>query len=127
MGGMRPMISRRWLDGWASRSKLKFTATSLVSVSFVFLTDMPGLSEGHPLEIAFFLEEDLIGVCSLTKPGWTRVRLEIPDALRTATDETFEFKIYASRIFQPSLVDPNSVDDRELSIAVHDIEVKIQD
>lgn len=114
----------RWMG---KRSKLRFTARSLISVSFELLTHMPDLSPTNQLEIAFFLNGDLIGVSALSKARWTRARFEIPEAMRAAQDGIFELAIYANRIFQPNLIDPNSVDDRELSVAVHNIEIKVQD
>ncbi|HEV7700368.1 MAG TPA: methyltransferase domain-containing protein [Pyrinomonadaceae bacterium] len=114
----------RWMG---KRSKLRFTARTLVSVSFELMTHIPELSATRPLEIAFFLNDHLIGVSSLSEPRWTRARFEIPEDLRSALENTFELSIYASRTFQPNLVDQNSVDDRELSVAVHNIEIKIRD
>jgi SAM-dependent methyltransferase len=117
-----PPVSR-WMG---KRSKLRFTARSLLSVSFELMTHIPELSPMRPLEIAVFLNGDLIGVSSLNEPRWTRARFEIPEGLRSASDDAFELTIYANRTFQPNLVDPNSVDDRELSVAVHNIEVKVR-
>ena len=118
-----PPVSR-WMG---RRSKLRFTARSLASMSFELMTHMPELSPIHPLAIAFLLNDALIGVCSLSESRWTRARFEIPQSLRAAPDDTFELTIHASRTFQPNLVDPNSIDDRELSVAVHNIEIKVPD
>ena len=114
----------RWMS---RRSKLRFTANSLLSISFELMTHMPDLSATRPLQIVFLLNGDLIGICSLSEPRWTRARFEIPQALRSVPDHTFELTIHASRTFQPNLVEPNSIDDRELSVAVHNIEIKVQD
>ena len=114
----------RWMS---RRSKLRFSARSLLSISFELMTHMPDLSATRPLQIVFLLNGDLIGICSLSEPRWTRARFEIPQALRSVPDHTFELTIHASRTFQPNLVEPNSIDDRELSVAVHNIEIKVQD
>lgn len=117
-----PPVSR-WMG---KRSILRFSAGSVMSISCELMTYMPDLSRTRPLEIAFFLNHDLIGVSSLSEFRWTRARFEIPEALRTAQDDTFELAIYASKTFQPNRVDRDNADDRELSVAVHNIEIKIQ-
>jgi len=112
----------RWMG---KQSKLRFTARSLLAASFELMTHMPDVSATRPLQIVFLLNGDLIGLCSLSEARWTRARFEIPESLRSAPDKTFELSILASRTFQPSLANPNSVDDRELSVAVHNIEIKV--
>jgi SAM-dependent methyltransferase len=112
---------------WMGRhSRLKFTAHSLEAVSFILMTHMPDLNPEHPLHVAFFVNGDLVGVCSLSDSRWKRARFDIPEALRSSPDGTFELTLHANSAFQPNLVDPASVDDRELSVAVHSIEIKVR-
>jgi SAM-dependent methyltransferase len=118
-----PPVSR-WMGKW---SRLRFRDAALESVSLELMTYDPDLSATRPLEVAFFLNGDLIGVASLSDSRWTRARFEIPEALRARPDNIFELTIHANRTFRSSLLDPDSLDDRELSIAVHNIEIRVQD
>ena len=117
-----PPVSR-----WMRRhAKLTFTARSLASVSLVLVTHMPDVGPARPLDLAFLLNGELIGTRSLQDSHWTRVRFEVPGSLRSAPQDTFELTIHVSRTFQPNLLDPKSADDRELSIAVNNIEIRVR-
>lgn len=108
----------RWMG---ERSQVRFVARSLETVSFEMMTHMPGLGLKEPLEIHVLLNNIPIASCSLFRPGWTSARFYVPSSLNHAADDVFELTIEASKIFQPSLTEPGSIDDRELSIAVHSI------
>jgi hypothetical protein len=55
--------------------------------------------------------------------GWIELRLRVPDELMRAPNDVFELTLNASRTFQPQA----DGDDRELSIAVCNIQVETGD
>lgn len=69
------------------------------------------------MELEFKLNGVLIcGLC-LFDYGWLELEINVPESLARKTSE-FKLEISASRTWQPSGSNPNSNDDRHLSIAV---------
>jgi SAM-dependent methyltransferase len=111
----------RWMG---QRSSLQFGATSLTKLSLDLTTHIPNL-ESDPLGLEFFLNGQRLSSLSLFGYGWLHVEIEVPgEPGQPSTGEAkeFELEISASRTWQPRAVDQTSEDDRQLSIAVCNIE-----
>ena len=105
-----PRIAR-----WMSKdSRLKFDATDLSKIRLELMTHIPEL----PIELHFELNGVEVCSFSLIEYDWLAVEIDVPEELRAP----FELDIHASRTWQPALHDPNSNDDRHLSIAVCNVE-----
>jgi len=100
----------RWMT---DRSWLRFNANPFSKLRLQLTTHMPDLRTS-PMELEFKLNDvRLCGFC-LFEYGWLEVEVDVPE---TNTTE-FKLEIGASRTWQPSKANPNSSDDRHLSIAV---------
>lgn len=111
----------RWMG---QRAGLRFEAASLSKLKFDLTTHMPDL-RSNPLGLEFFLNGQRVAAISLFNYGWLELEIEAPDNLdqpATGTKDTFEFEIRADRTWQPRADDQTSRDDRQLSIAVCNIE-----
>ena len=75
----------------------------------------------RPIELRFALNGVEICGLSLIEYDWLELEIDVSEAQRTAPSH--ELEIYASRTWQPSLHDPNSSDQRHLSIAVCNVEI----
>ena len=111
-----PRIAR-WMDKY---SRLSFEAAEPRRVKLELMTHIPEL-RSQPIEVNFELNGEKAGALSLFEYDWVEVVLDVPASLRTSP--RFELQIHASRTWQPALHDPNSSDDRHLSIAVCDLEI----
>jgi len=112
----------RWM-GTASR--LRFPASSLSKITMDLTTHMPGLEE-RPLGLEFFLNGWPLNSFSIFRPEWIEIEIIIPAPIQSAidlTDGMYELEIRADRTWQPRPADGDNRDDRELSVAVCNIEV----
>jgi hypothetical protein len=112
----------RWM---AERAAVRFEAASLSRICLQLQTHLPEIAR-QPLRLTFFLNGIQTGAASLDAYGWVWIEVdtgEIAARLRKVTDEPFEFEIRANRVWQPSLHDSASTDDRQLSVAVCNIEI----
>src|SRR6185503_19187453 len=107
----------RWMN---QHSTLQFATTDLLRIRFQLMTHIPEL-KSTPVELHFTLNGVAICVFSLLEYDWFTVEIEVPQELRASP--LYELEIHASRTWQPTLHDPNSNDDRHLSIAVCDLEI----
>jgi SAM-dependent methyltransferase len=111
----------RWMG---QRSSMRFVAASLSKLSLDLTTHIPGLGS-DPIGLEFLLNGERFSAFSLFAYGWLHLEIEVPeDFLRQAigVTQTFDFEVHASRTWQPHEVDPTSNDDRQLSVAVCNIE-----
>jgi hypothetical protein len=111
----------RWMG---HRAGIRFEASSLSRLSLDLTTHMPNLSS-KSLGLEFFLNRERLAAISLFSYGWLHLEISLPDTLSQTTirpNEKFDFEIRASRTWQPRAHDQNSADDRQLSIAVCNIE-----
>lgn len=111
----------RWMG---QRSSLRFGAASVSKLSLDLTTHIPNLGS-DPLGLEFFLNGQRLSAISLFGYGWLHVEIEVPDELRQPSvggTKQLELEIRTSRTWQPRAVDPTSSDDRQLSIAVCNIE-----
>ena len=103
----------RWMTG---RSWLRFDAQPFSRLRLQLTTHIPDLRTA-PMELEFKLNGVLIcGLC-LFEYGWLELEINVPESLARKTSE-FKLEISASRTWQPSVANPQSNDDRHLSIAV---------
>lgn len=112
----------RWM---AERAGVSFAASSISTVRMQIRTHMP-LVDTQPLRLKFFLNDIEAGTFSLSSYEWVEVEVDVRDIaarLRKVTDEPFRFEIRANRLWQPSQYETESTDDRELSVAVCNIEI----
>ena len=107
----------RWMD---KRSRLQFETRDLKQIKLELMTHIPEL-RSQPIELEFELNGEKLCCLSLFEYDWLEVVLDVPASLRSSSQ--FELDIHASRTWQPALHDPNSNDDRHLSIAVCDLEI----
>jgi ubiquinone/menaquinone biosynthesis C-methylase UbiE len=112
----------RWMR---DRARIRFTADSLSQLRLDLTTHMPDLRE-RPLGLEFFLRGQKVLAVSLIRPGWLEIVIDIPDRSKPCgevEDNLYEFEIRAGRTWQPRPLDERNRDDRELSIAVCNIEI----
>jgi len=106
----------RWMS---DRSWLRFTAQHFTTLRLQVTTHIPDIRT-LPMELKFKLNEELICDLCLFEYGWLEIEIDVPRRITQGTSE-FRLHIIASRTWQPSTADPNSNDDRQLSIAVCDL------
>lgn len=111
----------RWMG---ERSILRFEAASLSKLSLDLTTHIPNLGS-DPLGLEFFLNGKRLSAISLFAYGWLHLEIDVPNEIAqkfNVEGSVFEFEVRANRTWQPAAVDPTSKDDRQLSIAVCNIE-----
>jgi hypothetical protein len=77
----------------------------------------------RPLRLELLLNGRRLSSFSLFRHGWLSLLTEVPEELALAHD--FELELRAGRTWRPRPDDPADRDDRELSIAVCNIEAFI--
>ena len=109
---------------WMSReARIRFQANDLSEISLDLTTHIPDVRE-RPLLLEFILNDELLTTFQLWRNGWLRMKLFVPESLFARADGDFELEIRADRTWQPRPAQNETRDDRELSIAVCNIEVK---
>ncbi|MFN2578878.1 MAG: methyltransferase domain-containing protein [Pyrinomonadaceae bacterium] len=109
---------------WMSREgRIRFQANEPAEISLDLTTHIPDIRE-RPLLLEFVLNEERLTTFQLCRNGWLRINLFVPGSLPGRADGTFELHIQADRTWQPRPVNDEKRDDREISIAVCNIEVK---
>jgi SAM-dependent methyltransferase len=106
----------RWMKG---RGRLRFSAPALSALRLDLTSHMPDLRE-RPLGLGLYLNGRRFGDLSLFRHGWLELMLAVPDDLSAAG--VYELELRADRTWQPRPDDPDNRDDRELSVAVCNIE-----
>jgi len=112
----------RWMS---ERGRIKFRAQRLSAISLDLTTHIPDLRE-HPLGLQMRVNSKPLVACSLIRQGWFNLLVSVPPELVDSARGEFEIELKADRTWQPRPED-NGLgqhrDDRELSIAVCNIEV----
>jgi SAM-dependent methyltransferase len=111
----------RWMREEAS---VRFQARELSSLSFDLTTHFPDLGPANPLVLRVELNETEVAALSIFRYGWVELRIDVPDSLRRAKDDVFELRLRSDRTFIANATNEQSDDDRELSIAVCNIQVE---
>ena len=111
---------------WMGRAGvIRFQTRSLSRLRFDLTCHIPDL-KSRSLELKFLFNGEAVGALSLAENGWTKMELDLKEiAAREAKENVIDtvFEIRASRTWQPCSTDAESRDDRELSIAVCNVEV----
>ena len=110
---------------WMSKSaRISFSAASISKLRFDLTTHLPDV-EAHPLNLELFLDGVPVSTLSLTQHGWLELGIVIPDATMKNSDagNWHELEIRADRTWQPRPDADAHRDDRELSIAVCNIQI----
>jgi len=106
---------------WLSKcGRISFSAETLTQLSFDITTHMPDL-RARPLGVAVLLNGVKLCAFSLVGYSWLNVKVPVPENLFT-NSENFVLEISADRTWQPRPTEEPR-DDRELSIAVCNIEI----
>lgn len=109
----------RWMG---RQGRIQFHAASLAKISLDLTTHMPEMRE-RPLVLEFILNGELLTAFSLIRASWLHLILAVPEILSSGAAGSFELEIRADRTWQPRPANLETRDDRELSIAVCNIEI----
>jgi len=110
----------RWMG---ERGRVRFSAPAVSEIAFDLTTHMPDLS-APPLTLEVLLNGVRLSNFSLIRSSWLNLRLSVPESLAEAAAGDFELEIRADRTWQPRPTNDETRDDRELSIAVCNIEIQ---
>jgi cyclopropane fatty-acyl-phospholipid synthase-like methyltransferase len=116
----------RWMK---RRGRIRFRAHALNALRLDLTTHMPDLGpdnaayDTRPLGLELLLNGRSLSSLSLFRHGWLSLLTEAPEELSLARD--FELELRADRTWRPRPHDAENRDDRELSIAVCNIEAFI--
>ena len=109
---------------WMSRSgKITFSSSDVSEITLDLTTHMPDLRT-QPLELEFLLNGERLSCFALLRRAWLNLHLFVPERLNSEANGQFELEIRANRTWQPRPMNDETRDDRELSIAVCNIEVR---
>ncbi|HXI26453.1 MAG TPA: methyltransferase domain-containing protein [Pyrinomonadaceae bacterium] len=109
----------RWM---AKEGSVRFQAKELSAINLDLTTHMPDVRE-RPLLLEFFLNDELLSSLNLIRNGWVHVDLQVPEALAVDGDSNLNLRIRANRTWRPRPTQDETRDDREISIAVCNVEV----
>jgi hypothetical protein len=101
---------------------VRFGANDLTEISLDLTTHIPDLRE-RPLTLEFILNGETLTIFQLFRNGWLHLDIFVPEAMAMKSSR-FELEVRADRTWQPRPDDNGNRDDRELSIAVCNLEVK---
>ncbi len=110
---------------WMSKTgQIRFKTTSVSRLRFELTCHMRDLAH-HPLGLKFILNGETVSTFEVIQNGWTKIELDVRALATGGLEERTEFvlEIRADRTWQPCSTNPESNDDRELSIAVCNIEI----
>jgi len=111
---------------WMSRSgKIMFGSSHVSEITIDLITHMPDLRT-QPLELEFLLNGERLSCFALLRRAWLNLHLFVPERLNAEANGKFELEIRANRTWQPRPTNDETGDDRELSIAVCNIEVRVR-
>ena len=110
----------RWMG---QRGRIVFNHSGLKNISFDLTTHMPEL-KSQPLGVEVIVNGERLAWFSLYRNGWMNLSLVVPEFVQTSEGAN-ELELRVSRTWQarPNTEDRDQRDDREISIAVCNIEV----
>ena len=111
----------RWMGKQAG---IKLEARAVSKIRLDLTTHMPDLA-AHPLGLEFLVNGISLCSISLFKYGWLELEIDVPKTI-AQKNEKLKLEIHADRTWQPAQYDALSSDNRELSIAVCNIEFSRQ-
>jgi cyclopropane fatty-acyl-phospholipid synthase-like methyltransferase len=112
----------RWMG---ERGRIAFHANGISEIAFDLTTHVPDIRE-RPLTIEVLLNGDRLSYFSLCRHSWLNLRVPVPTSLAEAGEGSFELEIRSNRTWQPRPTNDATRDDRELSVAVCNIEIRGQ-
>ena len=112
----------RWMS---KQGRMQFHAASLSAISLDLTTHIPDV-QAHPLQLEFILNGEQVSAFSLCRNSWLHLCVPVPSLLSSKAKGKFELEIHADRTWRPRPTNDETRDDRELSIAVCNIEVRSQ-
>ncbi len=108
----------RWMK---TRGRIRFRTAKLSAIRLDLTTHFPDLGSRH-IELTFSLNGSPLSVCTLFRYGWLELELKLPEPLIARENELFELEITADQTWQPRPRNQENRDDREISIAVCNIQ-----
>jgi SAM-dependent methyltransferase len=108
----------RWMK---RRGRIRFRTEKLSAISLDLTTHFPDLAQRR-IEVTFSINGSPLSACTLFRRGWVELELKLPQTLIARGDEIVELEITASQTWQPRPHDPKNRDDRDISIAVCNIQ-----
>jgi hypothetical protein len=109
----------RWMG---KQGRITFKASNLSKISLDLTTHLPNL-KNEPVQIDLMLNGELLATWSLFRQGWLTVGVLVPQRI-SAQGDLFELELTASRTWQPRVDVEQDRDDREISIAVCNIQAE---
>jgi hypothetical protein len=116
---MLPPVAR-WMT---QQARVRFSANALSEISLDLTTHMPDVRE-RPLSLDFILNGETLTTFQLFRHGWVHLNLPVPERLAIESAGKYELEIRADRTWQPRPSGDESRDDREISIAVCNLEIR---
>ncbi|HEU5238014.1 MAG TPA: class I SAM-dependent methyltransferase [Pyrinomonadaceae bacterium] len=112
----------RWMG---KQGRIRFHADDVATITLDLTTQLPDLQK-HPLGLEIFLNG--VKLCSFTlfRYGWLQLSVSVPEALSARSNGEFELELRASRTAQLRQSGDAVHDDREVSAAVCNIEIRDQ-
>jgi cyclopropane fatty-acyl-phospholipid synthase-like methyltransferase len=110
----------RWMG---ERGRIQFQAAAVSEIAFDLTTHVPDIRE-RPITLEVRLNGDRLSYFSLCRHSWLNLRVPVPSSLAGESGGAFELEIRSDRTWQPRPVEGATRDDRELSIAVCNIEIR---
>jgi hypothetical protein len=108
----------RWMK---KQGRIRFRAPRVSAIRLDLTTHLPELARRR-IELTFALNGSPLSACTLFRYGWVALELRLPEPLRLGGDELFELEITANQTWQPRPGNSSSRDDRNISIAVCNIQ-----
>jgi cyclopropane fatty-acyl-phospholipid synthase-like methyltransferase len=116
---MLPPVAR-----WMTQcGRVRFRANELSEISLDLTTHMPDVRE-RPLLLEFILNGEIVATFQLFRHGWLQLNIFVPERLAVESARKYELEIRADRTWQPRPTQDDNRDDREISIAVCNLEIK---
>jgi SAM-dependent methyltransferase len=108
----------RWMK---TRGRIRFRTAKLSAIRLDLTTHLPDLAQRR-MEVTLSLNGTPLSAFTLFRYGWIELELRLPEPLTARGDEMFELEITADQTWQPRPADPQNRDDREISIAVCNVQ-----
>jgi SAM-dependent methyltransferase len=108
----------RWMK---TRGRVRFLAEKVSAIRLDLTTHLPVLGPRR-IELRFSLNGSPLSACTLFRYGWMELELRLPEPLTARDGDMFELEITADQTWQPRPHDGENRDDRNISIAVCNIQ-----
>jgi hypothetical protein len=106
----------------AQQARVRFSASELSEISLDVTTHMPDVHD-RPLSLEFILNGETLTTFQLSGHGWVHLNLLVPGPVAASAAGKYELEIRADRTWQPRPSGNEDRDDREISIAVCNLEI----